>query len=655
MRFSAPLPIAEPVIRGNRGKIYSPSSFGVDFTTFGPDFSPDDHFNSDRYRKLDFSHQYPKCTRHDGKMFDFQGRFTRPGGYSATQSLIGSAMPTTYVPLDQRRPSNPYRLSRLIVRSFTNLVFGEGRFPKLASDDPQTEIFCEAVAKQAEAAVRMVQARNIGGSVGTVGISWRFYEGQTRVRVHNGKQLVPHSWIDREQHLVEHVSELTMTERPEWDPKQKKKVMKRFWSRRDWTPNADIQFVEMPIETSKDEDEAPEWIVDEDNTFEHGDDFPHFVWCRNGADDDDGSEIDGECDFDGQYESLDNLDMLLSVLSSGTMRNLDPTLVLAMDESQTARAMAGGISKGSGNALNVGSGGQATYLELSGSAVTAGIQLFKETRSAVLETAQCVVPSTAELTSAGTSAVAQKMLFAPMLSATSVHRTQYGAAYLTLFDQILKSARRRYPEVDGETGEKSYALATVPPEDDEEDVDVSELDDPNVEEVDFYLDLPPHVTTENVVDEHGEATGETTSTSSEVVPGAGKIWLVWPAYFEPTSVDIQAKGTAISTAAGMKPVLSQQSATEIMADTLGQDPKREWTRVSSEARAAADVSANMFTNGAGGGVGDRDELPPGASPKKRRLPRGPAAAPALASGDDGPETSEEKKQKDHQRYLQTRR
>ncbi len=647
--FDSPLPIAEPVLRGNRGTVYSVSSFGVGFTTFGPDFSPATHFASDRYRKLDFAHQYPKGTRHDGKVYDFQGRYIKSGDYSATQPFIGSSMPATYVALDQRRPSNPYRLPRLMVRSFTNLVFGEGRFPKLASDDPDTELFCAALLKQAEAAVRFVQARNIGGSVGTVGMSWRFWEGQARIRVHNGKNLIPHSWIDQEQHAVEHVSEITMGERVEYDPKSKKDVRVYVWSRRDWTPTSDIQFCEAVVANPSD---PVEWIVDEDNTFTHDDGFPHFVWIRNGADDDDGTDIDGQCDFDGQYEALDNIDLLSSVLSSGTTRNLDPTLVLKLSTRDQAMAQSQGISKGSGNGINVGPNGDAKYLELAGTAVAVGIQLFKENRSSILESAQCVVPSTAELTSAGSSAVAQKMLFAPMLSSTNVHRTQYGGGMVRLFEQMLECARRRYPEIDPETGEMSYPVVL---DESPGDVDEGEPREPTEQEVEFYLELPPHIETENVVDEHGEPTGETTKTEKQLVPGRGKIWTEWPPYFEPTATDIQAKGIAISTAAGAKPVLSQQSGVELMASELRVDPKREWTRVAAEQRAAADIDAGMFNGGAGGGVGGRDELPPGA--KAMPKPPSPAKGSQGHSDDDDapkgrdPMTPEERRERDHARYL----
>jgi hypothetical protein len=612
-------PPGERVLRGNAGSLYAPSSFGVDHTTFGPEFDPREHFDSDRYRELDFRQQYPRCTRHDGKMYDFQGRVTRSGPYSATQPFIGSSMPATYVPLDQRRPSSPYRLARLIVRSFTNLVFGEGRFPRVTSDDPETEEFVEALRVAMLADVRFLQARNLGGGVGTVGVSWRYWEGQPRVRVHNGKHLIVHAWADREACEVEHASQLTQTSRVEWDPVKKKRVRRFFWQRRDWTPDADVQFVDAPADL--DPGEPVEWIVDEAGTCVHGDGFAHLVWIRNGADDDDGENVDGQCDHDGLFEALDTIDTLKSVLSTGTVKNLDPSLVLKMGEVARQKA-AGGVRKGSGTAIDVGESGDAKYLELSGTAVTAGLALLAQERAQVLETAQCVVPSTAELTTAGTSSVAQKALFWPMLSAANVHRSTYGAGYLSLLGQMLRSARRRYPAEDVLTGETVYPVETTAP---------VEGDDEGTEaEVDLYLDLPPRMVEEDVLDANGQPTGETTTREVQLRPGKGRLTLVWPPYFLPTAADLQTTAQAVSTAAGGKPLLSQQTAVERVSAAVDVDPKREWERVTAEQRAAVQAEQGMFAHGTGGQVGAQGELPPGAEPS---VSAGVAIAKLRMAGD----------------------
>ena len=125
-----PLPV-QSTVRGSNGVIYAVSSFGVDDTTFGPSFRPQSLVECDRHRMLDFRRAFYKCTQHDHKIYDMAGRMNRGGPVGLQQPLLSSQPPPFYVPLDNRRPNNPYRLARLIVQAFTNFIFGEGRFPKV--------------------------------------------------------------------------------------------------------------------------------------------------------------------------------------------------------------------------------------------------------------------------------------------------------------------------------------------------------------------------------------------------------------------------------------------------------------------------------------------------------------------------------------------
>ena len=42
------------VLRGSNGNVFSTSDFGLDESTFGPDFDPSAITDSERYRSLDF-------------------------------------------------------------------------------------------------------------------------------------------------------------------------------------------------------------------------------------------------------------------------------------------------------------------------------------------------------------------------------------------------------------------------------------------------------------------------------------------------------------------------------------------------------------------------------------------------------------------------
>jgi hypothetical protein len=586
--------------------------FGAEAETFTSDFRPQSLFESDRYRELDYREQFGRSTQHDAKMFDFQGRFIKPGNVALTQPLIGSSMPSFYVPLDQRRPSAPYRLPRLINQSFTDLLFGHGRFPSpRVPGDPDAQDCAEALAAAQELASVMTRARNLGGRVGTVGLSWRFWNGKPRTRVHNGKHLHVHEWADREQFEVAHASEIYQVAKDEWNARKRKVERIMYWHRRDWTPIADIAFVPVPVS-----DETPEWIIDEEETFFHEDGFAHFVWIPNAQEDDDSSGPDGRPDYDGQFEACNNLDVLSSVLNTGTIRNLDPTLVLAIDPDIAKR----GVKKGSDNALVLGQGGTATYLELSGASATAGIGLRKEERKQILEVAQCVVPDPSEVAAAATSAAALRLVYGPMLSRGDVLRTQYGNGICRLLSQQLRSAQRLAPQVDEATGELAYPV---------------ELDgEGNETPVEYFLDLPPRAVEEEILDEAGMPTGEVETKLLPRKPGSSStVRLEWGPYFPTTSSDQQAQSATLSSATGGKASMSQRTAVELQARSLGRDPATEWRRIAEEKRAAAEAEAAMFP-GTGGEVGAAGELPPGAAPRAGLPPA--AAAPDEVVSDGAP-------------------
>jgi hypothetical protein len=589
-----PLPV-QPTLRGANGAIYAVSSFGVEGTTFGPTFRPQSLIDSDRHRELDFRRRFYRCTQHDHKLYDMQGRVTRPGQLALHQPLLSAQPPPFYVPLDQRRPNNPYRLARLIVQTFTNFIFGEGRFPKIrCTGDPDAEDFAQALVDASELPTVMIQARNLGGAGGSVALSWRFYQGKPSVRVHSAEHVYVHEWVDRDEGIVAHASELYLVYRDAWDPKAKKMARVPFWYRRDWTPTADIAFVEVPCS----EDGSLEWVVDENHTVVHDDGFAHFVWIQNQPPNDTDGGYDGEPDYEGLFEQFNAVDLLNSVLSTGTVRNLDPTLVLKLS-SEAQEMMKRGVSKGSDNALSVGEGGDAKYLELGGTAAQAGLALLKQERQYALEVAQCVIPDPNEIAAAATSGRAIELLYAPMSAKTSVYCTQYGRGIVRLITQMADSVRRRMP-IENEDGSLEYPV----------EVDETGLETP----VEYFLDLPPREVSEEVIGLDGRPTGETKTRFEQRKPGTSRNFRCeWPKRFTHTDTDDQAAAGALVSSTGGKAFVSQRTAVEAYAQRMGRDPHEEWRRVSDEARRAEDRELGMFP-GTGGAVDAPPALGPGEDP-----------------------------------------
>lgn len=543
----------------------------------------------DRYIEIERRASYYRCTQHDQKRFDFEGRPISP---RTMQPLLGTEKAGFFVPLSQRRPSSPIRLGKVIVDSFTNLLFGENRFPNLTVEgDAQTEDFLQACMTVGKLPVKMIQARNLGGSSGTVGVSWCFREGKPHFEVHDAKNLFVHRWVDRLELIPEEVSEVYLHSKVKWDGRGFNRIW--YWFRRSWTPTADLVFKEVLYDRQRE----PEWEVDEEKSVYHEDGVCHLHWIQNLPSD----EIDGLPDYDGLYENFDMIDLLMSTVSRGAVLNLDPTLKVKVDRTEIDYK---GLKKGSDNALILGTDGDAEYLELGGQSITAGLELIKEKRRFALETAQCIVPDPSEVAAQGTSSVAMKMMFAPMLAKGDTLREQYGTAIERMLRDMDAVAREKTQQ----TMIAQVPVQQVDPLTGQTETVMTE------QEVQFTINLPPKVESRPIIDPLTlQPTPETNTTQVPRVQGpGGEISLKWPPYFPPTPQDQSQLVTAITTANGGKACLSQETSTEVCAKAFNQDPSEEWERVQNEAKQDQANQA-MMTPGTGGQVSDPHGHPDGGA------------------------------------------
>jgi len=537
--------------------------------------------DSPRCRELRYRRSFHDCTQHDFKMFDFDGNVIQPGpSFQHAGRMVSNAPPAMFVPWPNRRPVAPVRLTKTIVKRYTNLVFGNGRFPSVkVAGDPKSQDFAEALAKAEKLHGVMRQGRTIGGSVGTVGWSWRYYEGKPRVEAHDGCNLHVHTWADRGLRIPSHVTECYLIEEWEVNPKTNRRELVPYWMRRDWTEDADVVF-----RMAKVTQEEPQWIVDEKQSVEHGDGFCHFVWTANipGTK---ANDYDGDCDYADVEEQSVALDILNSIVVRGGIKNLDPTLTLKMKPSQFDR----GIRKGSDNALLLGEGGAASYLE-SGASITAGLALIDAQRKHVLEAAECVIPDPDELTAAGMSSVAIAALYSPMISAADVLRQSYGDAIEQLLVQQIKSYRRRLSTRTTSKDEAGNEVETIEGEFETDEAGNDVL-------IEHTLDLPPRVIEEEEIGEDGKPTGAMTMRieARELGESAeSMLELEWPPYFAPSDADKQQKATSLTMANGGKPLVSHRTSVEQFTAGTSIDPVTEWQRLIEQQSAAARKESGMF-------------------------------------------------------------
>lgn len=558
--------------------------------------------NSARYAKLDKSESYFKCTQHDYKMVDFDGRIISTG--SISNPLLSSEMITS-IPLRSRRPNAPYRLAKKIVKAFTNLLFGNNRSPIVnVTGSKDTEDFIRTLIKEGDLMSKMVSARDKGGSVGSVGVSWCFHNGKPRFDVHNGKHIFIEKWEDRDNLIPEHVIEMYRFSRDEWNRDTRRVEQQWFWFRRDWTPQMDIMFKEIPVQSGSNE---PDWIIDEEKTVVHNDGVIHFEWIQNLP----SEEVDGEPDYDGLLENFDTLDLLNSVLARGGVSNLDPTLVLKVDAAFFEKR---GVKKGSDNALIIDAkeNEDAKYLELSGSSLTVGMALFDKYKEQILEVAECVLPDPNVVAAQGTSSVALKVIYAPMLAKCDVLRSQYEKALKRLIVNIYTVATKRYNELE-----------------------ITTDDEGNVVEGQPVLNLPPRIE-EITVDEMGYPLSEPQYIRVERTPGeGGEITLQWGAYFTPTPTDQQMISTSAQMACGSKPVLSHKAAVEQVAQAYNLDSTKLLREIEADREKQMNGASAMFPGDVGGMVQQRNSLPFGAQNKGNLEGNSEEEQEQIPENDDG--------------------
>jgi hypothetical protein len=254
------------------------------------------------------------------------------------------------------------------------------------------------------------------------------------------------------------------------------------------------------------------------------------------------------------------------------------------------------VSKGTDNALMVGTSGDAHYMELAGTSVQVGTSLFVKMREGALEVAQCVVPDPNQIGSAGTSSVALKVIYAPMLGKSDILREQYERGLQALLMQIVRSVRRMF------------------------------------ESEDVFLDLPPRSVDVAVLDEFsGEPTGVIDTQYLDQHPGSGTVLTFdWGDYFMPTAQDQQQTATTLTQLVGSQ-LLSLKSGADLASRIVRIDPRADWDQLQEEKKTKAQDQQQMFGDagpdqsggeppmgGMGGRVGSRDELPDGAVPRRKR-------------------------------------
>jgi hypothetical protein len=320
-----------------------------------------------------------------------------------------------YIPLRQRRPNVRYNLCRIVVEDSVSLLFSEGHFPSLDSDNEIVRDALNNLLRQAKINQVMTEAA-IRGSVGSVAVLMRVLDDQIRLQVLETTYLTP-VWSPR-------------------DPDTLLKVVERYklpggmlvdngyalpdsslvyWFQREWNADCETWYTPTPVGG------ALPSQVDLERTFRHGLGFVPVVWIRNlpgWPATQDGS--DGACTFQAAIESQIEIDYQLSQAARGLKYSSDPTLLIK----EPARTDAHN-PPGAGHALVVSEKGDAKLLEIGGTASSAVIEYVRTLRELALESVHGNRASADRLTTAQ-SGRALEMMNQGLLWLADNLRVSYG-------------------------------------------------------------------------------------------------------------------------------------------------------------------------------------------------------------------------------------
>ena len=432
---------------------------------------------STRYRVLERLDAFYKCLEYQHQEVAWDG-----GDADALESISGSvALPHGFTQpamggdggqkkVAEKRPTAPLRLCPMVVDRFTGLLFGRDRVPKIdVEGDAEASDFWTAVQKKTRFWRVMYQARTFGGSMGSSLITAHLRKGRFSFRAHSPKTVMEVAWEDPDLKIPAGVliqypfhKELEIYDDKTGQPTGRTKQVTYLY-RRIIDEQMDITFQPAEIRGNQ----LPEMVVDEYQSYEHGlGRFPG-VWVQNLPSDDD---LDGIPDCDGAYQMFDTIDRQVAQSNKGLMANQDPTLVVSRDKKEELAGIP--LRKGSENALNVGQGGSAQYLEMSGGGIQQAREFVRELKQSALAKTQMVAVDPEKMAGAAQSAMAIELLHEPTLEKSGRHREQYGEAIEQLVEIVLDMARKwKQPEqYDG----NARAVFDLPPR--IEEVDAQPLD-----------------------------------------------------------------------------------------------------------------------------------------------------------------------------------
>jgi hypothetical protein len=533
-----------------------------------------------RARQIDRYLAHYHCNQYAHQMHDWWGLSADQMETISPEVQVpfGFTQPALALNVRQRRPTVPFNLCKAVVDRFTGLLLSDSRRPDVVWEgDAETDDFMHAVMDQMRFWPKMREARTMGGAAGSVLMTTHLRDGQFGLEIHNPRHLQI-VWKDRRLLLpaavlimYKHVVEEEAINARTGQSEGMRNV--EYLYRRIITEDDDTVFLPLRIEPGTNVEIT--WEVESEVAHNMG--FFPGVWVQNLSV---LEREDGDPDCSGAWQGFDTIDRLLAQMNKAVLLNLDPTLTLAVDP-KVVQAQGGGVRTGSDNALYVGQGGSAHYLEITGSGIEAGNRMFTLVKQNTLDVIRCVLVDPQTISGSAQSAQAMKIVYAPMLEKADDLRAQYGDLCIIPLLKIVERMVRAY------TGDRII----------------------DGKRVQYKFRLPPKVVTKPVPEDAPPGTTpETVLVDHTIGHGGGYIRLKWGPYFAPTETD---KLTAVQSLMGARggSLLDEETAVTQAATLFGvQNTNEVLRKVRAEKEkdaASADAGAGMPFGGGeeGGGFG----------------------------------------------------
>lgn len=355
-----------------------------------------------------------------------------------------------YIKLRDRRPSVRYNLCRMVVDQSVSMLFSEGHWPEVVSQDEESSQTINKILRDACANQTMIDAAT-RGSVGSVCVWLRILAGRIYLDALDTTYLTPEWNPDRPDEL------LAVTERRKLKgadlvamgyPIDPKDVSADFWWTRIWTIDAEEWYA--PQKTSS----KAQPRIDRDRTVGHALGFVPLVWIRNLPG---GDSVDGAPTFpDAAIETQIEVEYQLSQAGRGLKYSSDPLLMIKEPATDTL----GQFVRSASNAIQVSEKGDVKLVEIDGTASAAVIEYVRTLREIAIEQMHGNRVNPDKLSGAQ-SGRAMELLNQPMIWLADRLRISYGDHGLLQIVRMIVKVAQLSTLVDAD-GDKYPDIAAAP-------------------------------------------------------------------------------------------------------------------------------------------------------------------------------------------------